>query len=741
MNDILDVKNKILNIKKEIDKLADLYNDDIEFVDTIKNISSDNKFGSIESIENYFNDKINIDRTLRVGIVGRVKAGKSSLLNSILFEGKDILPKAATPMTAALTYIEYSDKNYIEVEFVTEEDIKNYKKVYDQFEEKLNKKIDELKERENSYHLMSPGSMGMTSYYNLDDIKERAMSEVSKENEYLSLGYDNYKDISNASKSVYNEVLSDGVKRIDFNNVEEIEGKLKAYVGVSGKYTNFVKSLNLHINLKELEKVSVLDTPGFNDPVESRNRKASELLQQCDVIFILMPCTQSFTSTDKDVINKILKKEGIHEIYVILSKIDDSLNAPDNLNASGGDLEKAVKLLLSKQYQYIKKNFKDMSVYDDTFDCIIKDIENRVLYSSGICDSLIKKWGNWNSSEETVFKNFADSYPLYFDKAQKETSIHWLNYLANIDKVKFILQSVADKKEDILKTALNNFEKTYMDNAEYIKSELKDYVRKRERRLEIMDINTLSKKINELEIKCRDLDGDINYVAKKSIDEWKFESIDNGLRLLGDFFNEASSKVEGAKEEKTHHYTTGMLWWKEEHNDPYTTINTNQVINSINLYKNKFNEQICITLGNMYMALRNLLISKIYSIFDDKNLEVRESDINRAINAILNEYLEKKVIYQKNTPILPNGVIERSSAIEFISEADRYLQSMREDFREILVDENIGSLANKLKSIDFGKETLEKQKLELETSRKEVENKKRVEEKWIQIKSKIDSLF
>ena len=250
-------------------------------------------------------------------------------------------------------------------------------------------------------------------------------------------------------------------------------------------------------------------------------------------------------------------------------------------------------------------------------------------------------------------------------KAQKETSIHWLNYLANIDKVKFILQSVADKKEDILKTALNNFEKTYMDNAEYIKSELKDYVRKRERRLEIMDINTLSKKINELEIKCRDLDGDINYVAKKSIDEWKFESIDNGLRLLGDFFNEASSKVEGAKEEKTHHYTTGMLWWKEEHNDPYTTINTNQVINSINLYKNKFNEQICITLGNMYMALRNLLISKIYSIFDDKNLEVRESDINRAINAILNEYLEKKVIYQKNTPILPNGVIERSSAIEF----------------------------------------------------------------------------
>ena len=127
MNNILDVKNKIIDIKKAIDKLADKHSDDIEFVDTIKNISNEYKFGSIESIENYFNDKVNTDRTLRVGIVGRVKAGKSSLLNSLLFDGKDILPKAATPMTAALTYMQYSDKNYIEVEFVTEDDIKNYK--------------------------------------------------------------------------------------------------------------------------------------------------------------------------------------------------------------------------------------------------------------------------------------------------------------------------------------------------------------------------------------------------------------------------------------------------------------------------------------------------------------------------------------------------------------------------------------------------------------------------------------
>ena len=47
---------------------------------------------------------------LRIGIVGQVKAGKSSFINALLFDGNDILPKASTPMTAALTVIKYSEK-------------------------------------------------------------------------------------------------------------------------------------------------------------------------------------------------------------------------------------------------------------------------------------------------------------------------------------------------------------------------------------------------------------------------------------------------------------------------------------------------------------------------------------------------------------------------------------------------------------------------------------------------------
>ena len=51
------------------------------------------------------------NRKLNIGVVGQVKAGKSSFLNTLLFNGEDILPKASTPKTAALTKMEYSDQN------------------------------------------------------------------------------------------------------------------------------------------------------------------------------------------------------------------------------------------------------------------------------------------------------------------------------------------------------------------------------------------------------------------------------------------------------------------------------------------------------------------------------------------------------------------------------------------------------------------------------------------------------
>ena len=59
---------------------------------------------------------------LRIGIVGEVKAGKSSFLNSLIFDGDQVLPKAATPMTAALTKINYSENPIAKIHYYTKDD-------------------------------------------------------------------------------------------------------------------------------------------------------------------------------------------------------------------------------------------------------------------------------------------------------------------------------------------------------------------------------------------------------------------------------------------------------------------------------------------------------------------------------------------------------------------------------------------------------------------------------------------
>ena len=62
------------------------------------------------------------NRKLNIGVVGQVKAGKSSFLNTLLFGGREILPKASTPKTATLTKMEYSQTNRIQIEYYSVEE-------------------------------------------------------------------------------------------------------------------------------------------------------------------------------------------------------------------------------------------------------------------------------------------------------------------------------------------------------------------------------------------------------------------------------------------------------------------------------------------------------------------------------------------------------------------------------------------------------------------------------------------
>ncbi len=94
---------------------------------------SENAVVKTEELEKTIKGMQAENRGLKVGIIGRVKAGKSSLLNALIFEGKDVLPKAATPMTASLTILKYAQNLSAEVQFYNEKDMEELKRDHERY--------------------------------------------------------------------------------------------------------------------------------------------------------------------------------------------------------------------------------------------------------------------------------------------------------------------------------------------------------------------------------------------------------------------------------------------------------------------------------------------------------------------------------------------------------------------------------------------------------------------------------
>ncbi len=126
------------------------------------------------------------DRNLKVGIIGRVKAGKSSLLNALIFEGKEVLPKAATPMTASLTVLKYAEKLSAEVELYNEKDIAELKNDYERYEKEFQRIVDEevnkQKEKQNPLNRAKEGFKNFGNKFGRnkseDAPKERVLSDA-----------------------------------------------------------------------------------------------------------------------------------------------------------------------------------------------------------------------------------------------------------------------------------------------------------------------------------------------------------------------------------------------------------------------------------------------------------------------------------------------------------------------------------------------------------------------------------
>ncbi|GAA8410880.1 hypothetical protein HpNP44_11780 [Helicobacter pylori] len=213
---------------------------------------SDNAVIKTEELEKTLKEMQDTDRDLKVGIIGCVKAGKSSLLNALIFEGIEVLPKAATPMTASLTVLKYAQNLSAEVEFYSQKDILELKNEHARYEKEFQRMVGEEVEKQKQ-SLANRAKEGFNKFGKLfiknksdkeapkervlsdEEISEKAKKiakkELEKDTKLVSL-YDQYGRMKK-SGLLNTEKLD---PRIQANSLEELHQKLLQFVGANGKF-------------------------------------------------------------------------------------------------------------------------------------------------------------------------------------------------------------------------------------------------------------------------------------------------------------------------------------------------------------------------------------------------------------------------------------------------------------------------------------------------------------------------
>lgn len=286
------------------------------------------------------------NRLMNIGIVGRVKAGKSSLLNALIFDGEPILPKAATPMTAALTTITWGEVFQAKVEFYSETDIAAISSKSGQFERRLATRklecLEELVKRRNAQANGAPLDMAQLTLM----ADKKALSELQRE-EGLFAAYDQYQRMKKSGLDAATLHLHSEIRA---GNPKELADRLHNYVGANGTYMPFTKTVHVAMPLEALRDICIIDTPGMNDPVQSREERTVELLKTCDVVFIVSPAGQFLNEQDLEVMGRITQKEGIQELILVASQIDTQLYGSEK-RARLSDAVEAIRAQLSARAQ------------------------------------------------------------------------------------------------------------------------------------------------------------------------------------------------------------------------------------------------------------------------------------------------------------------------------------------------------------------------------------------------------
>ncbi|MFP6038547.1 dynamin family protein [Helicobacter pylori] len=730
---------------------------------------SDNAVIKTEELEKTLKELQDTNRNLKVGIIGRVKAGKSSLLNALIFEGVEVLPKAATPMTASLTVLKYAQNLSAEVEFYSPKDIAELENEHERYVREFNKIVDEeVKKQKEKQSLANRAKEGFKKISNKSSgnksdkevPKERVLSdeEINKRAERIAKNTLNedtklvssYDQCERMKKSglINTEKLD---PRIQANSLQELHQKLLQFVGADGKYMPYTKAVQISLNNPNLKDLEVIDTPGVNDPIASREERTKALLKDCDVVFIISPSGQFLTDSDMSLFDRVSNKEGFQEIYFVASQADSAVLSMSEVEKSGQHLptalENAQKALSSQLNNIMEKLIQNYPNQREVFE---KAIKNGVILTSGVCFSMYKDFNNqasWERNQKTeeyhnALRNLKDSYPDAFSSDDK--SKESLLFLSNMRAIEERLKKAAKEKEEIISQRLQDYAQSQANNLHKFIAQLLQDLEEEKKRVKNADISAIKEQIRVYE----KLSGNIEMEFREAYEEFILHFINNIRVGLEETLKKAiqTAKTRSREEEEEEHYIERVKqgglggwarffgsifnekdWGYNEVERTRATIKAGAVLDYLTEMHESCESALNDSANSFKVVFKKELYAKVFKqlreiISDDL---IDEVAFQKSVMAVLDRIEFKEFDY---TDKLPSEIRGKTGNLKG-DEADAFIQSVRNYVRNFEAETKndvkgyIQGLRGNLEKQNFASDTLQKLQKDMQNLHNQAQNK------------------
>lgn len=222
-----------------------------------------------KNIENYVKNTIN--PSYQIAIVGAIKAGKSTLINTLI--GHDLASVSVTPETATLTKFRYSQINYLKVKFYTTDEWKEI------WQSAINKKAQAF----------------------LREFEELQAEEIK----------DNFLE----KEELY----------VEYNSLEDMKEDIAKWTSSEAREHYFVRELEIGLSDLNLpSQICLVDTPGLNDVIDYRSKITRDYIDSANAVLICVNAKTMMRNEEMVTIAKVFSKARYKKdkIYVLGTQID-----------------------------------------------------------------------------------------------------------------------------------------------------------------------------------------------------------------------------------------------------------------------------------------------------------------------------------------------------------------------------------------------------------------------------------